>query len=436
MELNIHTSTQPEEIVDPLIGKIIFNKYKILKYLGGGTFGSIYSAIYDNKYYAVKFEDKKTNDPLLQNECYIMTSLRSPYLPNIKMLGYNNTHNILVMELMGKSLAKIFEDNNEKPFSTRCVCNIGYQMIEILEFIHDKNYVHRDIKPDNFVIGLNKKRKYIFILDFGLSKKYRSSKTNKHYPPCVYKNLVGTPRYASINALGGLTQSRRDDLESVGYVLLYFLRGKLPWQGIKAKNKEERNNKIMFRKKTTTAEELCYGFHDNFVKYINYTRNLEYEQDPDYNYLKKLFLSMLISNGFFLDCFYDWDNETIIYKRNQNNSFIGSVIKPPIDVKDDNNNNFSQHDNNRPNLNNIPSSQKIIGINNNNQSIMNNNAFLNIQDDNIYNKQVKIFNENIAMQNKNPIQNYNINNNYNTNPNKINKKYNKAGKNCECCIVF
>ena len=191
-------------------------------------------------------------------------------------------------------------------------------MIEILEYIHNRNIIHRDIKPDNFVIGLNEKRKYIYILDFGLSKKYRNSKTLKHYPIIKSKNLTGTARYASINALNGLTQSRRDDLEAIGYVLLYFLRGRLPWQGIPVRTKEERYKKIMDKKIATSAEELCQGFPQQFTDFINYTRQLQYEQDPDYYYLKNLFLKVLNNQGFKIDCYYDWDKQTIIYNRNFN----------------------------------------------------------------------------------------------------------------------
>ena len=169
--------------------------------------------------------------------------------------------------------------------SVRCVCNIGYQMMEIMEYIHKKHIIHRDIKPDNFVIGRGVKKKYIYILDFGLAKKYRSSRTLEHYPVYKSKNLVGTARYASINALNGLTQSRRDDLEAIGYVLMYFLRGRLPWQGIPVKNKEERYRAIMEKKVATPAEQLCLGFPEEFANYVNYTRNLEYEQDPDYSFL-------------------------------------------------------------------------------------------------------------------------------------------------------
>ena len=189
-------------------------------------------------------------------------------------------------------------------------------MIEIAEFIHENHIIHRDIKPDNFVIGLNDKRKYIYLTDFGLCKKYRSAKTKVHYSKSQNKSLIGTARYASINALNGETQSRRDDLESIGYVLIYFLKGRLPWQGIKAKEKKERYRKILEKKVEISAEVLCEGFPREFANYINYTRKLEYEEDPDYNkFLKSLFISILKRENNELDCFYDWDPDTIIYTR-------------------------------------------------------------------------------------------------------------------------
>ena len=166
---------------DPMIGKLIFDRYKLIKKLGAGSFGSIYSAENGNQYYAIKLEEKSSGQHLLENEAYIMSYLHGPGLPVVKSFGYNRKYYILVMELMGKSLEDIFKSFVVKKMSPRCVCNIGYQMIEILEYIHNKHVIHRDIKPDNFVIGKNYKKKYIYILDFGLYKKYRSSKTLKHY---------------------------------------------------------------------------------------------------------------------------------------------------------------------------------------------------------------------------------------------------------------
>ena len=239
-------SGQNEE--DPMIGTLIFDRYKLIKKLGSGSFGSIYSAEYENNYYAIKLEEKSRGQNLLENEAYIMSYLSGHRIPAVKSFGYSGDYNVLIMELMGKSLEDIFENFVVKKMSIRCVCNIAYQMMEIMEFIHKKHIIHRDIKPDNFVIGRGEKKKYIYILDFGLAKKYRSSKTLRHNPMSKNKNLIGTARYASINALNGISQSRRDDLEAIGYVLMYFLRGRLPWQGIPVKNKEERYRKIMEKK--------------------------------------------------------------------------------------------------------------------------------------------------------------------------------------------
>ena len=186
---------------------------------------------------------------------------------------------------------------------------IGIQMLDRLEFIHSKNIIHRDIKPDNFVLGLDNKSHIIYILDFGLSKKFRSSRTHQHIKFSVNKKLTGTARYASINALKGWEQSRRDDLEAIGYVLLYFLRGSLPWQGLHVNKGEDRYKKILQKKKGTSAEDLCKGFPNEFVEYINYTRNLEFEADPDYKFLRNLLTTVLEKQNSQFDFYYDWLTE-------------------------------------------------------------------------------------------------------------------------------
>ena len=296
---------------DSLIGKVLFEKYLLVKKLGEGSFGCIYSAKENNNWYAIKFENKNKGQNLLENEAYIMSYLNGPRIPAVKSFGYSGDYNVLIMELMGKSLEDLFENLPNKKMTVRCVCNLGYQMIEIMEYIHNKHIIHRDIKPDNFVMGKGDKKKYLFLLDFGLSKKYRSSTSLKHYPLIKRKKLTGTARYASINALNGVTQSRRDDLEAIGYVLMYFLKGRLPWQGLINKNKDERYLRIMEVKRDTTPEELCKGFPIEFERYISYTRNLDYEEEPDYELLKNLFLTVLKDEGYNLDYYYDWDNDVI-----------------------------------------------------------------------------------------------------------------------------
>ena len=212
------------------------------------------------------------------------------------------------MELLGKSLEELFQEQ-EKKFTLKTVCMVGIQMLDRLEFMHNKNIIHRDIKPDNFVMGLEDKSHIVYILDFGLSKKFKSSKTNQHIKFSNHKKLTGTARYASINALGGCEQSRRDDLEGLGYVLLYFLRGKLPWQGLQCHKGEDRYKKILNKKKSTPVEDLCKGFPNEFIQFIKYTRKLEFEEDPDYKFLRGLLTSVMEKENIKFDFFYDWLKE-------------------------------------------------------------------------------------------------------------------------------
>ena len=240
------------------------------------------------------------------------------------MLHFGNTkdYNILIMELLGPSLETLFQSLNKK-FSLKTICMLGIQMLDRIEYIHSKKLIHRDVKPDNFAIGKGKNSHILYVLDFGLAKKYWSSTHKCHIPFIKGKKLTGTARYASINALSGFEQSRRDDLESIFYILLYFLRGKLPWQGVKIENKEERYKKICELKKTITTKELCSGFPNEFEIFLNYIRNLEFTQVPDYNYLKNLLKIILDKTNNYIDYFYDWNREkpnitkdNIIYKNN------------------------------------------------------------------------------------------------------------------------
>lgn len=169
-----------------------------------------------------------------------------------------------------------------------------------------KLLIHRDIKPDNFLMGFGQFSRYVFMIDFGLAKRYRSPRSGRHIPYREDKSLTGTARYASINAHLGIEQSRRDDLESLGFVLMYFLRGTLPWQGLKAKTKKEKYDKITEKKISTSIDSLCRGYPEEFATYMNYCRSLRFDDKPDYNYLRRLFRSLFRKNGFRFDYVYDW----------------------------------------------------------------------------------------------------------------------------------
>lgn len=308
---------------DSLINNLLFNKYLILKNLGKGSFGKIYLCkdITTNKLYAAKIEYKNISANLLENEYLIMRALNNDdnivNIPTVIKYGFNDIYNILIMKLLGKSLEQIFEGVLKKQkMSLRCICNLAIQMISILENIHNKNIIHRDIKPSNFLLNNDINNNEIYLIDFGLSKKYRESNNSNHYILKKSKKLTGTARFASVNAMEGITQSRRDDLESLGYVLIYFLKGKLPWQNIMIKNKEERYNKIKEIKKNIKYNELCKECPNEFMEYIKYIKSLQYEEEPNYNFLKDLFKNALGKSGFQFDYFYDWDKSDSIIRIN------------------------------------------------------------------------------------------------------------------------
>ena len=298
---------------DPIIGKVFFSKYKAIKKLGEGSFGKVYKAEYNGENYAIKMEHKSKEQGLLELEATIMNYLKGPNIPFIKSYGYSGDFNVLVMQLLDKSLEDLI--NKYSTFSTKTVAMLGYQMVNILQYIHDRHIIHRDIKPDNFVMGAKEDNAKLYILDFGLAKKYRSSRTLIQCPYIKKKKLTGTARYASIHALEAYEQSRRDDLESVGYVLMYFLRGNLPWQGLKVRSKEDRYKKILERKRETTSEDLCKNYPHEFFEYVDYTRNLEYEENPDYDFLRQKFKDVLKGLNEEMDYIYDWTTSTDLKKR-------------------------------------------------------------------------------------------------------------------------
>ena len=214
-------------------------------------------------------------------------------------------YTVLVMDFLAYNLEELFIQCKKK-FSIHTVGMLADQIISRIEYLHSKNYIHRDVKPENFLIGLGSKSNIVHIIDFGMSKKYRDKKSHQHIPYREKKELTGTPRYASISAHLGIEQSRRDDLESVGYILIYFALGKLPWQGNNQGTKSERVRKISERKLITSIEKLCKDLPEEFANYLYYCRSLKFEERPDYVSLKKLFKDMIIRSNLEYDNVYDW----------------------------------------------------------------------------------------------------------------------------------
>ncbi|XP_058723246.1 casein kinase 1-like protein 1 [Vicia villosa] len=298
------------------------NKYRLVRKIGSGSFGEIYlgTNIQTNEDVGVKLENVRTKNPQLLYESKLYRILQGePGIPNIKWFGVDGDYNVLVMDLLGPSLEEMFNFCNRK-LSLKTVLMLAEQMIKRVEFVHSKSFLHRDIKPDNFLMGLGKRENQVYCIDFGLAKKYRDSTTHRHIPYRENKNLTGTARYASMNTHLGIEQSRRDDLESIGYVLMYFLRGSLPWQGLQARTKREKYEKISEKKVSTSIEALCQGYPTEFASYFHYCRSLRFDDRPDYAYLKRIFRDLFIREGFQSDYVFDW---TILkYQQSQ-------LITPP-----------------------------------------------------------------------------------------------------------
>ncbi|XP_021768823.1 casein kinase 1-like protein 10 [Chenopodium quinoa] len=288
--------------------QIIGGKFKMGRKIGSGSFGELYLGvnIQTGEEVAVKMESVKTKHPQLHYESKLYMLLQGGTgVPHLKWFGVEGEHNVMVIDLLGPSLEDLFNYCNRK-LSLKSVLMLADQLINRVEYMHSRGFLHRDIKPDNFLMGLGRKANQVYIIDYGLAKKYRDLQTHKHIPYRENKSLTGTARYASVNTHLGIEQSRRDDLESLGYVLMYFLRGSLPWQGLKANTKKQKYDKISEKKMMTPIEVLCKSYPSEFVSYFHYCRSLRFEDKPDYAYLKRLFRDLFIREGYQFDYVFDW----------------------------------------------------------------------------------------------------------------------------------
>ncbi|KAB8113000.1 hypothetical protein EE612_051830 [Oryza sativa] len=288
--------------------QVVGGKYKLGRKIGSGSFGELYLGvnIHNGEEVGIKLESVRSKHPQLHYESKVYMQMQGGNgIPHMKWYGVAGEHNVMVIDLLGPSLEDLFNSCNRK-FSLKTVLMLADQIINRVEYMHSKGFIHRDIKPDNFLIGLGRKANQVYIIDYGLAKKYKDLQTHKHIPYRENKNLTGTARYASVNTHLGIEQSRRDDLESVGYLLLYFLRGSLPWQGLKAGTKKQKYDRISEKKMLTPAEVLCKSYPSEFTSYFHYCRSLRFEDKPDYSYLKKLFRDVFTREGYQLDYIFDW----------------------------------------------------------------------------------------------------------------------------------
>ena len=334
-------------------------RYRLGKKIGTGSFGEIFEGtdIFDNSSVAIKLEHNTVKYPQLLFEAKLLKSIPGTGIPTMHWFGIAGEYNAMVMELLGQNLEDLFSYCT-KNFTLKTILMITIQLIERIKHVHDNNYIHRDIKPQNFLVGKDTTAKTIYILDFGLAKRYRDEHTHIHIPLKENRNLTGTARYASCNAHNGLEQSRRDDMESIAYVILYFFKGKLPWQGLKCKDKNEKYAKIKEMKMSMTPEKLCEGFPNEFAKYLTAVKKLGFEEEPAYKNYIQMFTNLFKSKDFEMDYLYDW----VTVKNNTNVLKDASLMRSEEYSK--------QADNSKKNDENIDSTIK--GNNNDTQAMGNN----------------------------------------------------------------
>jgi len=291
------------------INECVLGTYLLGCKIGSGSFGVVYlgTNMISGEKVAIKLESTTVRNPKLALEYMIYRVLADGKgIPRVHWFGRVGKYNAMVMDLLGPSLHDLFKFCKRK-FTLRTVLLLADQLLSRIEYVHENNFIHRDIKPSNFAMGLKMNElNQVYIIDFGLAKTYRNSKTQEHISFVKTNTLTGSLKYASLNSHLGILQTRRDDLESLGITLVLFALGKLPWQDIRARTRTELNNKIMQMKINTPIESLCEFLPAEFATYMNYCRVLTFDEQPQYNILRGLFRKLFIRKGFCEDCIFDW----------------------------------------------------------------------------------------------------------------------------------
>ncbi|EKE42906.1 casein kinase 1, putative [Entamoeba nuttalli P19] len=291
---------------------VVANKYKLEKKLGSGSFGDVYlgTDVELHNEVAIKLELLKCKHPQLKDEFELYQKLigdkkeEHEGISGIYYYGQEGDFNVLVMDCLGPSLEDLFNYCGRR-FSLKTVLMLLNQMLKRLQFVHSKGYIHRDIKPDNFIMGNGEQSHVCYLIDFGLSQRYLNQ-NKEHISYSEDKSLTGTARYASLNNHLGIEQSRRDDMESLAYSVIYLLRGSLPWQGLHVAKGENRYNKIYSKKVEIPVSQLCENLPSEFGSFLSYCRNLKFDEEPKYDFWRHIFQQVAQNNSIIFDYEYDW----------------------------------------------------------------------------------------------------------------------------------
>jgi serine/threonine protein kinase len=330
------------------------NNYRLLDKLGSGSFGEVY-LLYDKvdgERYACKTELKSDKSRLKgEYNIYKRFAARNiKCIPTIYKYYETTDYNMLVMQLLGKSLDTIFEDCKKK-LDIGTVMKVGIMIISHLEELHRAGFIHRDIKPNNFMFGLHDNANKLYVMDFGLSKKWYVKGDHIQYR--TGRSMVGTARYASTNVHLGAESSRRDDMESVGYMLIYLVKGSLPWQGLKKKTKGDKTDHIGDKKMMVDLKFLCSGLPSCFYEYINYTKNLRFNDKPNYEYLRELFFNSANAQNIKLKYFWEKSDGIISGPNNRKGSSDGVGVNNGNNGGNNGNNNGGNNGNNNGGISGI-----------------------------------------------------------------------------------
>ena len=278
------------EKTDQLIGKGGYSSVYVCKKKGEDS----------NKNYAIKISEEIRNpakNHLLIEYKILKHLIGGIGIPKVYSYGVDNDNIYLVQQLLGNNLTQEMKKNKNK-FSKKTFINIALQMISRIEFIHTFGFIHCDIKPDNFVLDLSSKddnkskdkekdNPVVYLIDYGLAEPYINLKTKKHKQLKEKQGLKGTIEFCSINSHMGLSLSRRDDLESLAYCLIFMYLGKLPWSS-RGSNGKSRENVLNSKIEFCSIGKGLNIIHQNFGKILDYVTKLQFEERPNYKYLKDL----------------------------------------------------------------------------------------------------------------------------------------------------